>query len=114
MAPDAHGPAQPAVQDDWADMARAAFGGSDRTYKTSSSSDSLWNSKDALDLTMPTKDPKDRRSVAVLMINGRDAADPPVPTGIRRPGYRRARTDSPGPRRSGSAPPEGRESFNIE
>ena len=38
---------------------------------------------------MPTKESKDKNPVAVLMINGRDAADPPMPTGIQRPGYER-------------------------
>ena len=60
--------------------------------------DSLWNSKDVLDLTMPTKD-RECKTASVFMMGERDVTRPPEPTGIRRPGHRRARTDSPVGRR---------------
>ena len=61
--------------------------------------DSLWNSKDVLDLTMPTRD-RERKTASVFMMGERDVTRPPEPTGIRRPGHRRARTDSPVVRRN--------------
>ena len=57
-----------------------------------------WNSKDALDLTMPSKD-EELKTTTVYMMNGQDPTRPPEPTGIRRPGRR---TDSPPSRRATS------------
>ena len=69
--------------------------------------DSLWNSKDVLDLTMPSKD--EPKAVPVFMMQ-EDVTRPPEPTGIRRPGRRR--TDSPRARAS-SVPARGSEQLDL-